>query len=576
MKKLLLSIMALAAINFAEAKKVKFQVDMTGQTVGVNGVHIAGDFQAAAGFPGDWQPGATALSNGGTGNVYSVIVDVPANTFYRFKFINGNDWPQVESVPVINQKGHANNGQSDDNRWWYIDSIANDTSTLPAIMFGGSAPSGMFAVRFAVDMQKEATVSANGVHIAGSVQNPAWNPASNNMTNLYNSNKVYEYIAYLAAGAYEFKYVNGNDWNAPSVPENVPSGCQVGGNRGVTVAAADITLDKVCFGSCIACPAAPIPTYKLNFIVDMSNSDCDGGYDSVTVTGAGPKLTSFGSGFKMMEIGTTKLFVLAVDSLDSGEVKFKFRFHKNGNTNWEGGSDRIFNLSKEDTIELTCFGLRVVGGCAAKPAPSSITFKVDLTNETPGIVYVMGTFQTPNWQGGALRMNPVSGEPGIFSLTVDNVCPGSFNYKFINGDSSVTTNEENFPNLEDSGCVEPSGVGGWNRKYTRTSANPVTLYYVFNTCTEGSSVGVSETALNTASFKVYPNPAKEYAMVEFNDNAASHTILIMDIAGRVLQSYNNYKQNSLLINLDEMNAGIYFIKASNTRNESVSSKLIVR
>jgi hypothetical protein len=573
MKKLLLSIMALATIHVAFAKKVKFQVDMTGQTVGVNGVHIAGSFQAAAGFPGDWQPGTTALSNGGSGSIYSAIVDIPAKALYEFKFINGNDWPQAESVPALNQKGHANNGQSNDNRWWYIDSTANDTSVLPAIMFGMSAPSGMFAVRFAVDMDKEPSVNANGVHIAGSLQ--GWNPGTTSMTNLYSANnKVYEWIGYLAAGPYEYKYVNGNDWNLPGgKDESVPSGCATSNNRTIMVSA-DVANPKVCFASCTACPAAPIPTYAITFRVDMSNSDCDGGYDSVTVTGAGTKLTGFGNGFKMTEIGTSKIFMHTVDSIDSGEVKFKFRFHKNGNTNWEGGSDRIYTHSSEDTIGLTCFGSRVLGNCPSKPASSSITFKVDMTNEAPSTIYVMGTFQTPNWQAGAMRMNPVSGQPGIYELTVNNVCPGSFNYKFINGDSSVTANEENFP---DSGnCVEPSGVGGWNRVYTRTVATPVTLFYVFNTCTEGGAVGVAEQSLNASSMKLYPNPAEGYAMIEFNDNAALHSLQVIDLAGRVLQSHSDYKQNTLLINLDEMKAGIYFIKASNTRNESVTSKLIVR
>ena len=46
----------------AQPYNVTFQVDMTGQTVDPNGPHIAGNFQAAAGFPGDWDPAATSLT----------------------------------------------------------------------------------------------------------------------------------------------------------------------------------------------------------------------------------------------------------------------------------------------------------------------------------------------------------------------------------------------------------------------------------------------------------------------------------------------------------------------------------
>lgn len=562
--------MALAVLGSAEAKKVKFQVDMTGKTISPNGVHIAGNFQAAAGVSaGDWQPGATALTNGGSGNIYSVIVDIPANKYYEFKFINDNNWGAgEESIPAISKVESAANGGSNGNRWFYIDSIANDTTVFPAVLFSGAAPAGKIAIRFAVDMKNE-TVSPNGVHIAGAIQ--GWNPAANNMANLFTNKKIYEYIAYVDTGAYGFKYVNGNAWGSD---ENVPSGCKVGNDRGVT-AYVNTVLPVVCYGACVACPSAPIPSFKMTFLVDMTNTDCDGGYDSITVAGAGARLTAFGSGLKMAPVGSTKIFTITVDSLDSGEVNFKFRYHKNGNTNWEGGDNRVFNHSKVDTIGLTCFGSRVLGACPVKPAPSNITFKVDMTNETPAVVYVIGTFQTPNWQGGALRLAPVSGQPGIFSVTVPNVCPGVFNYKFVNGDSSNTANEEKFPDSTNRSCVEPSGVGGFNRVYTRTTAGDVTLFYVYNTCKVGSTTGISEATLNT-TFKLFPNPAEAYTMVEFNDNNNSHSVVVMDIAGRVIQSFSNYKQNSLLINTDEMSKGVYFIKASNTRNESVTSKLIVR
>jgi mRNA-degrading endonuclease toxin of MazEF toxin-antitoxin module len=576
MKKLLLSLMAVATLGVVQAKKVKFQVDMTGQTVSVNGVSVAGDFQTASGQGKDWTPGAGGLTQEGTTNIYSRVYDIPERAIYRFKFINGNDWDgannSVESVPAISQKGHSNNGGGDDNRWFFNDSIADDTTVLAAILFSGSAPAGKYAVRLAVDMQKEASISANGVHIAGNAVMPNWTPAANNMANLFSNNKVYEYIAYVSAGTYAYKFVNGNAWGSD---ESVPSGCAVDNNRQVIVSTADIAATKVCYNSCVACPTAPIPTYSLTFQVDMSNSDCDGVYDSVTVAGAGPRLTKFGSGIKMMEIGTSKIFAITVDSLDSGEVNFKFRKHKNGNTGWEGGDNRILTLSEQDTVDLTCFGLRVVGNCVSKPAPSSITFKVDASNETIDKIYVMGTFQTPNWQSGALRMSPTPGQPGVFEVTVNNICPGTFNYKFVNGDSSNSAFEENFPDTANRGCVEPSGVGGWNRTYTRNAATPVTIYYVYNTCTAGSSVGINEVSLSN-TFKVFPNPAQSYTMVEFNDNTSLHTIVLMDIAGKTIQSYTNYTQNSLLINTDELSKGLYFIKASNTRNESVTSKLIVR
>ncbi|MCU0441970.1 MAG: T9SS type A sorting domain-containing protein [Bacteroidia bacterium] len=586
MKKLLLSIMAVAALTVAEAKKVKFQVDMTGVAVSSNGLHVAGNFQAAAGFPdgpdngtdANWEPGTAALSNGGSGNIYSLVVDIPAGRYYEFKFINDNNWgPGEEQVPNISKVESNANGGQNGNRWFYVDSLANDTMELPAVLFSGSAPAGKFAVRFAVDLKNE-TVATDGVFIAGAFTN--WGAGQRKMTNLFNNNKVYEYIAILDGGSYQYKFKNGdNGW------ESVPGGCEVSTNREVNVTA-NATVPVVCIGSCTACPTAPIPTYNVTFRVDMTNTTCDGGYDSVTVAGAkifkkflvgaDSVQRNWGDGaYTLSDANSDKVFEITLP-IDSGECEHKFRFHKNGITSWEGIANRKPQISSDTALTVYCFN--TTAACVPLPAPSNITFKVDMTNETPGVVFVMGTYQTPNWQAGAIRMQPAPGEPGVFIATVNNVCPGSFSYKFVNaadGDSSKQQWEENFPDTLSRGCLEGNGIGGFNRRYTRTSDSAVTLYYVYNSCTVGGIVGLAKVSLSN-TYKLYPNPAQSFTVIAFNDNAASHTAVLMDITGRVIQSFENITANELTIPTAGLNQGIYFIKATNTRNESVTSKLIVR
>lgn len=578
MKKLLLMAAALGVFTGVYAKKVKFQVDMTGQTVGANGVHIAGDFQKAAGAPDNWQPGATTMSNGGSGNIYSVMVDIPAGKFYEFKFINGNDWPQAEGVPALNQKGHPLNGQSNDNRWFFIDSVANDTSVFPAVVFGGIAPAGQFAVRLAVDMQLAGAINPNGVSVAGDIQKaggfPEWTPGATRMTNLFSNNKVYEVILYVPAGSYAYKFVNGNSWGSD---ESVPSACATSNNRTIAVSN-NVVVGKVCYASCSACPAAPLPRYDASFIVDMANTNCDGGFDSVTVAGGRPELTNWTTGVKLSKMGNTTYYV-AVLKLDSGEAKFKFRFHKNGNTNWEGGGDRVWNLSAHDTLDLTCFGSRDVGACPSKPANQKITFVVDLSDEIPdaqGRVYVMGTFQTPNWQAGAIRMSPMPNKLGFYMVTVNDVCPGKFNYKFVNGDSSQTANEESFTDSSDRDCAEPNGIGGYNRVYTRTTANDVTLAYVFSSCVTADLSGVRDVAGLLNNVKLFPNPTNSSVNIEFNDEAKLHNVTVMDIAGKVIATYNNIEDNKFIINKADLTNGMLFVNITNNRGEGKTLKLIVQ
>jgi hypothetical protein len=233
----------------------------------------------------------------------------------------------------------------------------------------------------------------------------------------------------------------------------------------------------------------------------MTSSTCFGGFDSVTVAGNRDELTNWSNGVKLVRLGTTNIYQ-ALIQLDSGQLDFKFRFHKNGSTDWENGSNRLWTLSRADTLPITCFGSQNPGTCTPQPAPSTITFRVDLSNVTPnpqGKIYVMGNFQSPSWQAGAIRMNPVQGAPGIYSATVNNVCPATFNYVFLNGDSSLATSPETFPDTSSRSCLVSNGVGGFNRTYTRISANPVTLGFIYNRCQNICGTFATVTPVGSAS-----------------------------------------------------------------------------
>jgi hypothetical protein len=214
---------------------------MTGIPVLPTGMHVSGDFQKLAGFPGgDWNSGSTPLMQEPGTDIYSIVVDIPAFTKYEYKFVNGDQFYEAEFVPEFSRVMYNFN----DNRWLYVDSLANDTTFVGAIIFGGNAPAGMRLVRFYVDMQN-VSVSANGVHLSGSFQ--GFDPSS---TILYSfGNNVYEVIAYMPDGTYGYKFVNGNTLSGE---ESIPGPCSVNSNREVTVIE-DVLLSPVCFGECSWC-----------------------------------------------------------------------------------------------------------------------------------------------------------------------------------------------------------------------------------------------------------------------------------------------------------------------------------
>jgi hypothetical protein len=70
---------------------ITFQVDMSLQSVSLNGVHLAGSFQG-------WNPGGTPMTHIGN-NVYEVTLALGVGEFHEYKFINGNTFDDAESVP---------------------------------------------------------------------------------------------------------------------------------------------------------------------------------------------------------------------------------------------------------------------------------------------------------------------------------------------------------------------------------------------------------------------------------------------------------------------------------------------
>jgi hypothetical protein len=245
MKKLVVFIIAFTFTTCAFAKKVKFSVDMSDEVVSPNGIHVMGDFQVLAGYDSDWAPDLTELTKEGSTNIYSIIVDIPARAKYEYRYVNGDLSYEGEYVPNESRLIDP----AFDNRWIYVDSLDANPLDIGAVKFGKNAPAGKFLLRFKVDMQNQMPIDlndpANRPHVEGSFQ--GW---STTATALYAPNDtVYEYIAYVTAGTYGFKYINGT---TGTKEETVPNDCAVSGNRSVTVSG-DLVLKVVCFNECAAC-----------------------------------------------------------------------------------------------------------------------------------------------------------------------------------------------------------------------------------------------------------------------------------------------------------------------------------
>jgi alpha-amylase len=258
-----LSLLLLFASLSTQAAQLTFRVNMQGQTVAASGVHVAGSFQSEAGFPADWNPATTQLTDADNDKIYEVTVNVPAGV-YQYKFVNGNAWSGAEQVSAT--CGVADGGGNVNRQL----TLGTSSFRQPAIPFGGC----LTQVKFSVNMQGQ-TVSANGVHVAGNFQALAgygtdWDATTIPLADP-EADGIYEALVSLpAAGRFQYKFINGTAWaGAEAVPGTCGTDDSNGGFNRILDATADVnTLPAVCFGSCTPCgnvaPSTNYSTYWWN------------------------------------------------------------------------------------------------------------------------------------------------------------------------------------------------------------------------------------------------------------------------------------------------------------------------
>jgi hypothetical protein len=527
----------LGTAAFAQTShSVTFQVDLGSTAASANGVHVAGSFQS-------WDPSTTGLTQVGTSSIYQATVSIAAGS-YEYKFINGNTWSDVESVPsesqVVSVTGNAN-----DNRWVVISS---DT-TLPAVTFSGNAPANHNLMVAHVDLSLQ-TVAADGGKVAGSFN--SWTD-----TDLadFNGDGTWEthIFVYDTASAQEFKYKNGaSGW------ESVPSSCANGGGNREFANTGDAVMTN-CFNMCGPCVV--LPTYELTINVDLSSLTACSTIDAVTL--AGP-INGWSGSDTLTDPDMDGVYSITFASIDSGSFEYKARYHVGGTTNWEGGGNKVVTVSADTTLPARCFGNDVYGACAPTPATADVTFIVDFTQAayTPAdTVWVIGSFA--GWDAAnAIAMVPHTA-PGQYIATLAAYCPGSLEYRFSNGDPSDAANHEPV----DAACGVDNGVGGYNRYFARTGAAD-TLRHTYATC---SFVSVEEAALDMIS--VRPNPMTETATLSLGMNDVFE-VRVMDITGRVVAGMSSV-QGDVVLSREGMNSGMYFVTVANSKGEARTLKVVV-
>jgi alpha-amylase len=129
---------------------VRLAVNMAGRTVAPTGIHVAGNFQALAGYGADWDPVTTPLTDPDGDGVYDVLLALPAPGLFQYKFVNGSAWTGAETVPAA---CGLDDGTGNFNR--ILDATAA-VSNPPALCFGACGPCGAAPVTYATHWWNDA------------------------------------------------------------------------------------------------------------------------------------------------------------------------------------------------------------------------------------------------------------------------------------------------------------------------------------------------------------------------------------------------------------------------------------
>ena len=577
MKKISLLLFFLLASFYVKAQlyPVTFQVNMSSQTVGGQ-VSVAGNFQVAAGFPSNWDPSATAMSDANGDSIYNVTLNLPAGS-YEYKFINGTAWGTDETVPGA----CATAG----NRSVTI----NGNTVLPSVCFGTcnvcASSADTVNVTFSVNMRD---VIVNGgtvdtVSVAGNFQSEVvgqswtdWSPGQILLTDP-DGDFIYSRTLRMPEGFYEYKFINGTAWGDDEI---VPLACQWNQNRSVnidTINNAQIVLPPVCYASCDPC--LQVDTVEVTFSVNMRDLIRQGiNVDTVSVAGSFQSEV-LGQSWPDWSPGQFLLSDNDGDSVYSATVRFKEGFYEykfvNG-TAWgldetvpfdcQWNTNRFLDIDTVNNVQIdlptVCYSSCIVCNPSQYTDTIQVTFRLDMRD----FIIAGGTVNSPSVAGNFLSevigqswtdwsplqatLTDLDGD-SIYTTTL-RFLEGNYQYKFFN---AVT--QETVP----AACAQNG-----NRFFSIDTSNnqSISMQAVcFSSCSACAAIVISA-AENLASdqpiMEIYPNPMSHSATVLLKNNREAYSLSVYDSKGSLCIQANAVAGSDISIEKGALKSGIYFVR----------------
>jgi hypothetical protein len=192
------------------------------------------------------------------------------------------------------------------------------------------------------------------------------------------------------------------------------------------------------------------------------------------------------------------------------------------------------------------------------------------TNADSGGVYVMGSFTSPAWQDGAIKLTDDGN--GIYSTSLLIGGVPEMQYKFVNGKPNSNDAVEESGDFLAMGCGIVNPVSTPNRLFERTDLD-TTLAFCWNTCAATCQVSVEELSFQSG-VNVYPNPFTDNTKVTFTV-AGNYSLLVFDITGKQVYSTST-NGSDVVLDLSDLNNGVYILKIVDAKGASTTKKLMLQ
>ena len=160
----------------------------------------------------------------------------------------------------------------------------------------------------------------------------------------------------------------------------------------------------------------------------------------------------------------------------------------------------------------------------------------------------------------------------VYEATVEVGGNETFFYKYVNGDVTVTDNEEN-QGLFDGSCGVDNSVGGWNRTYTRSGDPEILDVMCFDKC-EDCVVSVSE--LGSTRLTVYPNPTSDQLNLKMSsEDVKQLSLTVYNAQGQIQLTKQINALDFLTLEVGDWAAGLYTIEL-NSGADWLTQRVFVR